>query len=102
MRCYNVAMREALHILLAVAFFAFSLLGVRSWFIGIINSFRAGANRRPGYGWHLTMQGVIFGSDIFTEAGEQLASRARSGLGGFLLFWCLGAVTGLLWNATAP
>jgi hypothetical protein len=102
MRCYNAAMKEVAHMLLALIFFGCWLLAARSWFIGVINSFRAGANRRPGFGWHLMMSGVILGRDIFTERGEQLADRARSGISGFLIFWFLGFMVGLLWNATAP
>jgi hypothetical protein len=102
MRCFNAAMKEAVHMLLALIFGACVLLAVCSWFVGVINSIRAGANRRPGFGWHLTMSGVILGSDIFTETGERLAHRARRGLGGFLIFWFLGFMAGLLGNATAP
>jgi hypothetical protein len=102
MRCYNAAMKEAVHILLALTFGACALLAMCSWFVGVINIFRAGANRRPGFGWHLTMSGVILGRNIFTERGERLADRARRGLGGFLVFWFLGFMAGLLRSATAP
>jgi hypothetical protein len=102
MRCYNAAMKESVHILLSIISGTCALLAACSWFIGVINCIRAGANLRPGFGWHLTMSGVILGSDIFTERGKRHASRARRGLIGFLLFWFLAFIGGWLRTATAP
>jgi hypothetical protein len=47
------------------------------------------------------MYGVLLGGDIFTEKGEKLADRARSGCLGFILFWSLAFLTAIIWSATA-
>jgi hypothetical protein len=96
----NAAMREAFHMLCGPVAFVFGLLALRSWFILVLNSFRAAANRRLGLSRHLMMYGVLLGGDIFTEKGEKLADRARSGCLGFILFWSLGFLTGMIWSAT--
>ncbi len=94
-------MREVVHALCSLGFGVFALLALRDWLTLAINAFRAAANRRPGIRWYWALKCVLLGSEVYTETGERMAERARSGCASFFLFWLLGMIAALIWSATA-
>jgi hypothetical protein len=94
-------MREIVHMAAGPVAFVFFVLAMRSWFIGVVYSFRAAANRRPGVAWSIALGSVMLGSEIYTDEGEKLANRARGGVVGFIGYCVIGALIGLVMSATS-